>query len=377
MTAPAAEQAREVQEELRRTVRRLLEERAPESRVRELMGTQPGHDPALWRELADLGLLGLAIPEELGGAGCGFGEVAVVLEEAGRALLCAPLLASAVLATTALLAGGDDAAQRDLLPRIADGSTIATLAVTEADEQPDPAALVRAVRDGDGWRLTGARSYVVDAAAADLILVAASTDDGLTLFAVETADPAVTVRPLPTLDQTRRLGDVTLRSAPARLAGRPGDALGAVRAALAHGAVAVAVESVGAAARALELAVAHAKVRHQFGRPIGSFQAVKHRCADMLLDVESARSAAYRGVEDATAAGPAGSPELRAAAAVAKSWCSEAFVRVAAATIQLHGGVGFTWEHPAHLYYKRAVGNAQLLGSPVFHRARLAEQLGV
>jgi len=372
------------QEELRASVRRFLADRAPLSRVRALMDGGET-DWAVWEQAgSQLGLQGLAIPEGYGGAGFSFAEQAVVLEEFGAALYGGPYLASAVLAATALLASPDEGARRELLPGIASGQTVATLAFTEDGGSWDPAAIrLSAVKDGPGvdgaWRLDGHKSFVLDGATAGLILVAAATDAGLSLFAVK-GDGEVGGRPaglsraaLPALDQTRQLARLEFAGVTGRLIGSPGDGAAALDRALDVAAVALAAEQLGGAQRALDMAVEYAKIRRQFGRPIGSFQAIKHRCADLLLEVESLRSA----VGYAAAAVAEDSAEIPVLASLVKAYGSETYFHVAAENIQIHGGIGFTWEHDAHLYFKRAKASELFLGDGAYHRERLANRIGL
>ena len=362
------------QRELRESVRRFLAERAPLTRVRELMETTEGTDPDVWRQAsAQLGLPGIAVPEEYGGAGFSFAEQAIVLEELGAALFTGPYLASAVLAATALLASDDEAAKKDLLPGIAAGEIVATLAFTEDDGSWDPAAIRLAAVENRGWRLDGHKSFVLDGHAADLILVVAATGGKLSLFAVTPAAEGLTRRALPTLDQTRKLGRLTFSDTPARLIGEHGAARAVLDHTLDVAAVALAAEQLGGAQRALDMAVGYAKVRHQFGRPIGSFQAIKHRCADLLVEVESLRSA----VGYAAAAVAAGSTEVPVLASLVGAYASEVYSHVAGENIQIHGGIGFTWEHDAHLYLKRAKASELFLGDASYHRARLATRIGL
>ncbi len=360
--------------ELRESVRRFLADRAPISRVRELMESPDGADPKVW-ELAgtQLGLQGIAIPEEYGGAGFSFAEQAIVLEELGAALYGGPYLASAVLAASALLFASDEQARRDLLPGIASGQTVATLAFTEDDGSWEPAS-IRLAASRDGWVLNGHKSFVLDGHAADLILVVAEAAPGLSLFAVPAGAPGLHRRPLPTLDQTRRLARLEFDSVPAaRLVGAPGEAGAVLARTLDVAAIALAAEQLGGAQRALDMAVGYAKTRHQFGRAIGSFQAIKHRCADLLLEVECLRSA----VRYAAAAVAENSPEVPALAALTQAYASDAFFHVAAENIQIHGGIGFTWEHDAHLYFKRAKASELFLGDASYHRERLAQRIGL
>ena len=363
------------QEELRASVRRFLADRAPMSRVRELMATDDGIDRAVWDQAgSQLGLMGLAIPEEYGGAGFSFAEQAIVLEELGASLYTGPYLASAVIAATALLASQDEGARRDLLPGIASGETIATLAFTEDEGSWDPgSARLSARKDGQDWRLDGHKSFVPDGHAAGLILVVATTDAGLSLFAATSGEQGLSRSTLPTLDQTRKLARLEFSGVTARLIGAPGDATAVLDRTLDVAAIALAAEQLGGAQRALDMTVDYAKVRHQFGRPIGSFQAIKHRCADLLLEVESLRSA----VQYAAAAVAEGSPEVPVLAPLLKAYASETYFHVAAESIQIHGGIGFTWEHDAHLYFKRAKASELFLGDASYHRERLATRIGL
>jgi alkylation response protein AidB-like acyl-CoA dehydrogenase len=363
------------QEELRRTVRAFLTDTSSSAQVRRLMETPQGLDRDVWHRMAtQLGLHGLAVPEEYGGAGFGPEEQVVVFEETGRALLCAPYFGTVALATTALLAADDATAAKDLLPALVEGRSIAALAYTEDDGAWDPdATTMRADPSGDTWSLTGAKSFVIDGAVADLFLVVGRTERGLSLFAVEAGAAGLERTQLDTLDLTRKQVRLVFDGTPARLLGEDGAGRGILERTLDLGATLLAVEQVGGAQACLDMTVDYAKIRTQFGRKIGSFQAVKHRLADMLVAVESARSAAYHAGW-AAANAPA---ELPVAAAMAKAVASEAYVFCATETIQLHGGIGFTWEHDAHLYYRRAHSTALLLGDASYQRELLARRLGI
>jgi len=369
----------EEQEELRASVRRFLADRAPITAVRELMETTDGLDAGVWRQAGEqLGLQGIAIPEEYGGAGFSFAEQAIVLEELGAALYGGPYLASAVLAAAALLASPDEDARKTYLPGIASGDTIATLAFTEEDGSWEPDAIrltANAAQDdsGDGWQLDGRKSFVLDGHTANLILVVARTGDALSLFAVPAEASGLTRTALPTLDQTRKLARLDFAAVPAMLIGSVGDGRAVLSRALDVAAIAQAAEQLGGAQRALDMAVEYAKVRHQFGRPIGSFQAIKHRCADLLLEVESLRSA----VQYAAAAVAEDSAEVPVVAALVKAYASDVYFHVAAENIQIHGGIGFTWEHDAHLYFKRAKASELFLGDASYHREHLASRIGL
>jgi alkylation response protein AidB-like acyl-CoA dehydrogenase len=363
----------EEQDEFRKNVRRFLEQKSSSVDVRRLMETDEGYDPAVWQQMAEqLGLQGLALPEEYGGSGFGFIEQIAVLEEMGRALLCAPYFSSVVLAGTALVQSGDDAAKRDLLPGIADGSTIATLAWVENPTEWGMGSLsTTAKRSGDGYTIDGTKTLALDGHTASLILVVAQANGGPSLFAVDASVSGLTRRKLETLDATRKVAALEFVGTQARLIADEGAAASILERTLRLAAVALAAEQVGAAQKCLDMSVEYAKLRVQFGRPIGSFQAIKHKCADMLLEVESARSAAYYAAW-AAADGADGLPLL---ASLAKACCSDAFANAATENIQIHGGIGFTWEHDAHLYYRRAKSTEQFLGSPSEHRDLLAQRL--
>lgn len=362
------------QQALREVMQAFTGKHSSEVQVRALMEADEPYDPAAWAALAEqIGAPALVVPEEFGGAGFGFGELAIVLEESGRALLAAPLLSSSVLATYALLLSGDDKTCKELLPEMAEGTRLGTLAVSDTDLLVSPDGTTSATVDGDEWTITGTKAYVLDGASAAFAVVSATTDIGPSLFVVDLPGPGVEVTSLTTMDRTRNFARVTFDNAPARLLGEEG----AARAVLARvsdiAAIALACEQVGAAAEVLDRTVEYLKVRHQFGRPIGSFQALKHRCADMLVELESAKSAVAYAItaleEDAA--------DLSQAASIAKTWCSETFYHLAAESIQMHGGIGFTWEHHAHLYFKRAKASELLFGSPAHHRARLEKLIGL
>ncbi|MET0705024.1 MAG: acyl-CoA dehydrogenase family protein [Mycobacterium sp.] len=352
---------------LRDAVAAFLDNRSAEAQVRELMATDTGHDARTWQDLAAMGLLGLLIPDDFGGAGAGHVELGIVMEEMGRALLCAPFFSTAVLAVHLLAAAGDDAERAAVLPRIAAGELIVSVAYAEGSVATVPVQLdTAAAAIGDRWALTGQKTFVLDAGAADLLYVLADTDSGPSAFAVATADPGVTLSPLTTIDATRKQYRVEFADVAARVIGPLGAGLDVFGTALEHAAVALLSEQAGGAARAMRMGVEYARTRMQFGRAIGSFQAVKHMCADMLLEAESAISAARHVAQAFDEQSAARSTDL----ALAQAYCSDAYVFVAATNIQVHGGIGFTWEHPAHLYLRRARTDAQLLGPPAAHRDR-------
>ena len=356
--------------ELGRTVRRFLEQRGSEAVVRALMEDRRGYDPAVWQQLADqLGVQGLSLPERYGGGGYGLAELFPVFEEMGRSLLPSPLFSTAALATPALLASGDAEAMDLFLPGIAAGTTIATLAVAEGEQGWDERELATRAVSGDGWRVSGEKTYVTDAHVSDLILVLAATDDGPAVFAVDAAAVGVDVDVQPTLDLTRWLATVRLDAAPGRLVGALGAGWSIVRRALAAGSVALAAEQVGGAQRVLEMGVAYAKMRVAVGRKIGSFQAVKHKLANVLVLVENARSAAL----DAARAVSEDAADADLAVSVAKAYCSDVGKRVCEAVVQVHGGMGLTWECRAHVFLKRMLFDRAFLGDEHTHFRRIAE----
>ena len=363
------------QEELRTVMRKFLATHSSESQVRSHMSAEAGFDSGLWKLMADqLGIQSLMIPEEYGGAGFTFGEMAVVLEEAGRALLCAPLFSTVIMAANAILLSGDKIAAQTHLPGICEGRTIATVAIIEQPGKwTEDGIDIRAVKSDKGYHITGVKPYVLDGADADVLIVAARTEAGVSLFTVDAVETGIGITPLATLDQTRRQATITFTDTPVQLLGTDGDGWNVLSGLLDISAAALACEQVGGAAQVLETTVDYVKTRKQFGRQIGSFQAVKHKLADMLVELESARSAAYF----AATAVETESAELPIAASIAKTYCSTAFYHIAAESIQLHGGIGFTWEHSAHLYFKRAKSSEILLGSPMHHRELIAQRIGI
>jgi alkylation response protein AidB-like acyl-CoA dehydrogenase len=363
------------QEELKRTIRRFAEEKSPSNEVRRLMETEQGYDEAVWKQMAqELGLQGLHIPEAYGGQGFSFVELGIVLEETGRALMCAPFFSTVCLGASAILNAGTEDQKRELLPPIASGERIVTLAVAEPSGRWDADGIAcEAKQDGKSWTLSGTKSFVLDGHTAHLIVVAARGPKGVGLFLIEADADGLSRKALSTLDATRKQARLELTGVRATPLGEPGDAWPALAKTLDQAAVCLAAEMTGGAQRCLEMAVDYAKNRHQFGKPIGAFQSIKHMCADMYLKVESAKTAAYYGMWVAAD----DRPELATVAPLAKSWCAEAFFECASANHQVHGGIGFTWEHDAHLYFRRAKSSELLFGDVVYHRDRLAERLGI
>ncbi len=368
----------EEQELLRKTARDFLAEHAAMKRVRELMqDPERTWDAALWERMAELGWMGLALPEDHGGAGLSIVELCLVLEELGRCLAPVPVLPTAI-AATAILEVGDEAQRAEWLPRIARGEVRATLAITEERGSDEPGDLeLTACRSGDGWELTGRKLFVPDVEAADLVVVVARTGaEGLGLFVLPSDARGLSVIPMRSMDllrplSTLELGGVILGSS--ALLGAAEDAWSSVERVLDRARVMLCAEMVGGAEKCLEDSVAYAKERVQFGKPIGVNQAIKHKCADMLFEVESAKSITYY------AAWSAREDEADAplAASMAKSFVSDAYRHVAGENIQIHGGVGFTWEYDCHLYFKRAKSDESWLGDGVNHRERVARLLNL
>ncbi|MFP4636795.1 MAG: acyl-CoA dehydrogenase family protein [Nitriliruptoraceae bacterium] len=366
----------EEQQLLRSMARDLLAERATPERVRGVMLEHGGFDQPLWDELAGLGLTGLLVPEELGGAGSSFVEVSIVLEELGRRLAPVPYLASAVLGTTAVLHGATDEQQRRILPDVAAGASRLALAHLDAGGHLTSPPGIHAVRDGDGWVLDGQAGYVIDGQTATHLIVAAATDDGLELFHVGGEADGLSREAIEVLDLTRPMAQVTaagLRVAEEDRLGA-GEPVAALHAALAAGTTAIACEQLGGIQHTLEAATAFARERVQFGRAIGSFQAVKHKLADMLVATESSRSTAEHA---ARILARGDREELAIATPMAKAYCSEVYEQATGDAIQIHGGIGFTWEHDAHLYFKRAKSTKLLLGDPRHQRALVGDVLGI
>lgn len=366
------------QEQFRSVVRRFMHDKSPTTEVRRLMATAEGFDANVWRQLSDdLALTGIHIPESYGGSGFGPVELGIAMEEQGRALLCAPFLSSSVLAAAAILNSANEEQKANLLPAIASGATRAALAVTELNGRWD-AGGVQAIasRVGSEWRIDGAKHFVIDGCSAKTLIVVArdagsSGDSGLSFFVVDANATGVTRRGLATLDPTRKQASIEFTRAPAELLGAAGGGAAALSRTFEHAAIALANEMVGGAQALLESAVAYANMRVQFGRAVGSFQAIKHKCADMLLDVELAKSSTYYAAQ-AEAEGDVQTPAL---ASLAKAAAADAYMRAAANTIQIHGGIGFTWDNDTHLWFKRAKSSEVMLGDPNYHRELMLQRL--
>ncbi|NQV58773.1 MAG: acyl-CoA/acyl-ACP dehydrogenase [Alphaproteobacteria bacterium] len=365
------------QAEFRSVLRRFLAEKSPTTEVRRLMDTETGYDQEVWRQLSqDLGLTAMHIPEEYGGQGFGFVELAIALEEMGRALLCAPYFSSIVLAATAIMNAGDEAQKRDLLPAIAAGDTRAALAFTEDNGRWDAAGVaLTATPMDDGYRLDGAKSFVLDGHTADLLVVLArqpgsTGEDGLSFFTVPGKAEGLTRRLLQSTDSTRKLAHLEFQGVPAELLGDAGGAAAPLSRTLDQAVACLANEMVGGAELLREQALDYAMLRMQFGRTIASFQTLKHKAADMLIDVELAKSAAYY----AAAAADADDGELPAMASLAKAGAGEAYMQTAIHAIQIHGGIGFTWDNDTHLWFKRAKGSEVFLGDPSYHRELMMQR---
>lgn len=368
------------QEEFRVFLRRFLEDKSPTTEVRRLMETDAGYDEAVWKQLStDLGLPAVHVPEEYGGQGFSYGELCIVLEEMGRALLCAPYFSSAVLATTTILNAGTEEQKRTLLPPLAAGETRAALAFTEDNGIWDATGCTMTATPSDGgYTLNGTKSFVLDGHTADNIVVLArkpgsSGDNGLSFFTVPGNAPGLTRTLLKTTDPTRKQARLEFKGVAAELLGTEGGAASPLARTLDLAAICLANEMVGGADRLRESAVDYAMMRVQFGRQIGSFQTMKHKSADMLLEVELAKSAAYY----AAAAAAEEDEEMPALACLAKASASQAYMQTAINTVQIHGGIGFTWDNDTHLWFKRAKSSEVFLGDPSYHRELLMQRWDV
>jgi alkylation response protein AidB-like acyl-CoA dehydrogenase len=354
------------QEEFRSNLRRLLADRSPINEVRRLMETEQGYERDGWHAIdTALGLTAIRIPEAYGGYGLGFGDQGIVLEEMGRALLCAPYFATAVLAAGAIINAGTEAEKQMLLPGIAAGETIATLAWVEDNGrwEAEGTALTATAEDGE-IVLNGHKSYVVDGHTADLIVVLARAPQGLSLFTVDGNAAGLTRCALKSIDQTRKLARLEFDKVTARPLGAAGGAAAPFARTMIEAAVCLANEMVGGADRLREDALAYAMMRMQFGKPIASFQSMKHKQADMLLEVELAKSAAYYAASSLDD----GDADVAASAHLAKALASDAYMQTAIHAVQIHGGIGFTWDNDTHLWFKRAKSSEVLLGDASYHR---------
>lgn len=374
---------------IRDSAGRFLAQASDSHAVRAAMMRPDGHDPDVWQRIGqELFWPALMVPERFGGMGLGFVELAILMEQSGRFLLGSPLFATACMATPALLMGHNEALQTQWLEAIASGNTRATLAFASVAGLEADSVQAVAEPQGDGWTVSGHYAQVIDGACADLLIIAARAPgshgaQGIRLFALPGTAPGVIATPLPTMDQTRRMARIDLHQVQVNTAQQlcgPDQGWTVLRDTLLIAAIGLAAEQTGGAQQALDLTLAYIAERRQFKRTIASFQAIKHRCADMMLHVECARSAAYYAAcvaqERLAPDGDANvAKELELAAATAKIHASEVFFLCAAESIQLHGGVGFTWEYDPHLYFKRARASEQLLGNPALHRERIAGHL--
>jgi len=369
----------EEQELLRAEVRKLLDGRCPLEQVRKIMEMGPGYEPELWRELAELGWLGLTIPEAHGGAGLGWVDLVVLLQETGRSLFPSPLI-STTLAAAAILDAGSEEQKRRWLPSLADGSRIGTLALLEASDVLAPTGIaLQGKPDGDAFVLTGQKKFVADAGAANLFVVAFRTGSGaqdLALGVLDSGSPGVTAKAFATIDATKRQGTLALdgaRMAKSALLGAPGRAWPAIERLFDLGAIAVTAELTGAADAALALTVQYAKDRIQFGHPIGKYQGVKHPLAEMYVDLESTKSLLYYAAW-AVGESPA---EVPRSASLAKAYGTDAFARLGIDGVQLHGAVGYTAEYDIQLYLKRSKWARPAFGDSDFHYERVARLGGL
>lgn len=367
----------EERQALRDTVHKLFTAASTEAAVRAVIETESGFDPKLWQQMGEMGVIGLTIDEKFGGSGVGPLELEVVMEEAGAALLCSPLLASGVVAAQLLQALGDASVNQRLLPQIASGQTIASAVITSdagcwTKAGVNIEADCREENSEENAQLTGTGNYVLHGQNADVLIVIAKQGDELSAYEVDPTDEAVEIEALPTFDHTLRMAKVQFTGAAGTRINAAVPAWDAVQSALNLATVALAGEQAGGANKIFEITVEYAKTRVQFGRIIGSFQAIKHMAADLLIETESATSAARH----AAACLAEDSKRTSEAISLAAFACGDAFVRTAADGIQMHGGIAFTWEHPAHLYLKRARTDAQLFGSSDFHRENYLVALG-
>jgi len=367
----------EEQEMLRRSARDFLAKESSPSVVRRLMEGD-GYDPALWKKIAELGWTALGIPEEYGGVGT-FLDLVVILEEAGRSLLPGPFFSTMGLAVPVLIEAGTEAQKKEVLGAIAEGEARATLAFTEPSGRWDAVSVGLAARQrGGGWQLDGVKLFVPDAETADYMAVVARTrgegEEGITLFLVKGKPKGMTVTPLETMDLTRRWSEVRFDGVQLdaeSVMGPPDKAWPRLKRALEWATAALCAEMVGGVQKVLETSTEYAKTRHQFGKPIGIYQAVSHKLADMLVLSESGRSATYYAAWTIDA----DAPDRSLASSMAKAYVSDAYRKAAGDGIQVHGGIGFTWEHDMHLYFKRAKSSEVTLGDATYHRELVAQAL--
>ncbi len=361
------------QELLRQSAQDFLAKECPMTYVRQMMEDDRGYAEEQWQKMAELGWLGLIYPEEYGGAGLGMVDLVVILEEMGRVVLPGPFFSTVLLGGLTLLEGGSAEQKKRFLPDLVGGKIKATLALLEPVVRWDAEGIqLRAERAGQGYRLSGTKLFVLDAHVADFLVVAARADEGISLFLLERAKPGVGVTLLKTMDQTRKLCEVALdqvQVGPEAILGAAGEGWGVLSRVIDQAKVGLCAEMCGGAQRVLDMSVEYAKVREQFGRPIGSFQAIQHKCANMLMQVESAKSATYY----AAWAVANKVPEAPLAAAMAKAYCSDAYRQVAGEGIQVHGGIGFTWEHDMHIYFKRAKSSEVMFGDATWNRELVAQ----
>ncbi len=372
----------EEQELLRDTARKFLDTECDTGLVRRMMATEAAVTPEFWGKLAENGWLGIAYPEEYGGSGLGLVDLVVLMEEVGRAVMPGPFPATVLLGGAAIAEAGSAEQRLEYLPGIAAGEVKATLAATEPNARWDAAGITLAAKEArGGFTLSGTKLFVPDAHLADVLVVAARTkdgstmEDGVSLFLVPKGTAGVTVRVLPSVDETRKLCEVKFDNVavPAgALLGELHQGWPALARVVDRAAVALAAEMCGAAQRVLDMTVDYAKLRVAFGKPIGTYQGVKHKCADMLIEVENAKSLTYY----AAWAVDEGEPDAAMAVSMAKAAASDAGRKVCAAGIQLHGGIGMTWEHDLQLYLKRAKASEIALGDATWHRERIARLLG-
>jgi alkylation response protein AidB-like acyl-CoA dehydrogenase len=372
----------EEQELLRDTARKFLDSECDTKFVRRMMATEAAVTPEFWGKLAENGWLGIAFPEEYGGSGLGLVDLVVLMEEVGRAVMPGPFPATVLLGGAAIAEAGSPSQRQEFLPGIAAGAVKATLAATEPNARWDAAGITLAANEArGGFTLSGTKLFVPDAHLADVLVVAARTrdgstmEDGVSLFLVPKGTAGVTVRVLPSVDETRKLCEVKFDNVavPAEtLLGELHQGWPALARVIDRAAVALAAEMCGAAQRVLDMTVDYARLRVAFGKPIGTYQGVKHKCADMLIEIENAKSLTYY----AAWAVDEGEPDAAMAVSMAKAAASDAGRKVCAAGIQLHGGIGMTWEHDLQLYLKRAKASEIALGDATWHRERIARLLG-